>query len=237
MAHTSRTTSPTKVDTTTAKPYRMSVQFCRKCGAIGHRQDICPRPRENFCYKCGQDAVTTDHECIPNCKICEQPYETAGKECKKKLRPNPPSYRVRQTLEKEKARGNGGSSHSEDFPELDKPSPSPSGTLHDKHGRSKSRFILRSHSRSSTRFRSLSAQRLSYADATRVDSTSLNNNSTQGCSSAESTAFKNSEKMVSNQQKALQSQHDRLQRQGAVVDKLVKLCQEQEKISRSRLQA
>ncbi|KAH7968027.1 hypothetical protein HPB52_005443 [Rhipicephalus sanguineus] len=71
------------------KPYRTSVQYCRKCGAIGHRQDICPRPREDFCYKCRQGAVTEARDCLPKCRICEQAHETAGKECKKKLRPNP----------------------------------------------------------------------------------------------------------------------------------------------------
>nr|XP_037291043.1 uncharacterized protein LOC119186666 [Rhipicephalus microplus] len=158
------------------KPYGKSAQFCRKCDALGHRQDICPRPREGFCYKCGQDAVTTDHECIPKCKICEQPHEAASKECKKKLRPNPSPYQVRQqTLEKANARENGRSSRSEGFTELDKPSPSPSGTLHDKRGRSKSRSILRSRPRSHTRSRSFSTQRLSYADDSRVDSTSQNN--------------------------------------------------------------
>ncbi|KAH7968802.1 hypothetical protein HPB52_011310 [Rhipicephalus sanguineus] len=84
------------------KPYRKSVQYCRKCGAIGHRQGHChglghcPRPREDFCYKCGQGAVTEDHDCLPKCKICGKAHETAGKECKKKLRRNPPPYQVRQ---------------------------------------------------------------------------------------------------------------------------------------------
>ncbi|KAH6939831.1 hypothetical protein HPB50_021876 [Hyalomma asiaticum] len=78
------------------KPYHKSVQYCRKCGAIGHRQDICPRPRETFCYTCGQDVVSEAHDCLPKCKICEQAHETAGKECKKKLRPSPPPYQVRQ---------------------------------------------------------------------------------------------------------------------------------------------
>ncbi|XP_049522611.1 A disintegrin and metalloproteinase with thrombospondin motifs 13-like [Dermacentor silvarum] len=77
------------------KPYRKSVQYCRTCGAIGHRQEICPSPRKHFCYKCGQDAVLGDHECLPKCKICEEAHETAGKEwCKKKLRPNPPPYQA-----------------------------------------------------------------------------------------------------------------------------------------------
>lgn len=76
------------------KTYRKSVQFCHKCGAIGQRQDICPRPREDFCYKCGQDVIAADHKCISNCKICGQPHETASKECKKQLRSNPPPYQA-----------------------------------------------------------------------------------------------------------------------------------------------
>ncbi|KAH7956885.1 hypothetical protein HPB52_013444 [Rhipicephalus sanguineus] len=54
------------------------------------------KPREDFCYKCGQGAVTEDHDCLPKCKICGQAHENAEKECKKKLRPNPPPYQVRQ---------------------------------------------------------------------------------------------------------------------------------------------
>ncbi|KAH7984239.1 hypothetical protein HPB52_018384 [Rhipicephalus sanguineus] len=212
------------------KPYRKSVQYCRKCGAIGHRQDICPRPREDFCYKCGQGAVTEDHDCLPKCKICGQAHEASRKECKKKLRPNPPPYQVRQQLDKAKARENGCSSRSEDVPELDKACSSPSGAQRRKPGRSRSRSILRSRSTSRTRSRSRSAQCISYADATRELSSSPHNENTSDSSSAETTAFKALENRVLNQQKALQSQPEQekiIQKQNESIEKLTRLCEEQ----------
>ncbi|KAH6934253.1 hypothetical protein HPB50_022625 [Hyalomma asiaticum] len=180
------------------KPYRKSVQYCRKCGAIGHRQDICPRPRESFCCKCGQEAVSEAHDCLPKCKICEQAHETAGKECKKKLRPSPPPYQVRQQqLIKAKVRECPWNPSCDEFPELNKP-PTVSGSPTQGQP-DPSSSILRSRSRSRTRSRSRSrsrsVQRISYADAAQGDLKSCHN-------------------------------------QGAVVDKLAKLCKEQEVIKK-----
>ncbi|KAH9376386.1 hypothetical protein HPB48_014675 [Haemaphysalis longicornis] len=72
------------------RPYRKTVQYCRSCGELGHRQDICPHPAQNFCHKCGQTNQLPDHECRPYCKICKQPHETAGTDCRQKLKPGPP---------------------------------------------------------------------------------------------------------------------------------------------------
>ncbi|KAH6930448.1 hypothetical protein HPB50_013840 [Hyalomma asiaticum] len=47
------------------KPYRKSVQYCRTCGELGHRQDICPKPLIKFCYKCGKENQLEDHDCRP----------------------------------------------------------------------------------------------------------------------------------------------------------------------------
>ncbi|KAH9384806.1 hypothetical protein HPB48_026823 [Haemaphysalis longicornis] len=72
------------------RPYRKTVQHCRSCGELGHRQDICPHPGQNFCHKCGQtNQLPHDHECRPYCKICKQPHE-AGTDCRQKLKPGPP---------------------------------------------------------------------------------------------------------------------------------------------------
>ncbi|KAH6923233.1 hypothetical protein HPB50_025446 [Hyalomma asiaticum] len=102
------------------KPYRKSVQYCRTCGNTGHRQDICPRPIPDFCYKCGKAGQTQDHECKPTCRICGEGHETAGKECKKRLKPSPPPYHIRkQRLNKLQERDCQWSSSSADFPELD----------------------------------------------------------------------------------------------------------------------
>ncbi|KAH6926085.1 hypothetical protein HPB50_014193 [Hyalomma asiaticum] len=78
-----------------SKPYRKSVQYCRTCGELGHRQDICPKPLIKFCYKCGKENQLEDHDCRPACKICQQPHETAGKEWRQKLKLNPPPYKIR----------------------------------------------------------------------------------------------------------------------------------------------
>ncbi|XP_049519403.1 uncharacterized protein LOC125943898 [Dermacentor silvarum] len=83
------------------KPYRKSVQYCRTCGGIRHRQDICPQPRATFCYTCRRDGVTEEHDCHLKCKICGGDHETAGKECKKKLRKNPPPYQLRRIKSQE----------------------------------------------------------------------------------------------------------------------------------------
>ncbi|KAH6926788.1 hypothetical protein HPB50_022173 [Hyalomma asiaticum] len=213
------------------KPYRKSVQYCRKCGAIGHRQDICPRPRETFCYKCGQDVVSEAHDCLPKCKICEQAHEIAGKECKKKLRPSPPPYQVRQQqLIKAKARECPWNPSCDEFPELNKP-PTASGSPPQGQPGSSSP-ILRSRSRSRTRSRSRSrsrsVQRISYADAAQGDSKSHHKHTL--VSPAETTAVKALENRVLDQQKMLQSHRDKIQSQGAIVDKLAKLCKEQEEI-------
>ncbi|KAH6928701.1 hypothetical protein HPB50_018752 [Hyalomma asiaticum] len=196
------------------KPYRKSVQYCRKCGAIGHRQDICPRSRETLCYKCGQDAA----------------HETAGKECKKKLRPSPPSYQVRQQeLIKAKARECPWNPSCDEFPELNNP-PTASGSPPQGQPGSSSP-ILRSRSRSRTRSRSRShsrsVQRISYADAAQGDSKSHHKHTS--VSPAETTAVKALENRVLDQQKMLRHR-DKNQSQGAIVDKLAKLCKEQEEI-------
>ncbi|KAH6945925.1 hypothetical protein HPB50_010727 [Hyalomma asiaticum] len=156
-------------------PYRKSVQYCRKCGAIGHRQDICPRPREAFCYMCGQEAVSEAHDCLPKCKICEQAYEIAGKEYKKKLRPSPPSYQVRQKkLIQAKARECPWNPSCDEFPELNNPPTASGSRPQGQPGPSSSilRSRSRSRARSRSRSRSRSVQRISYAVAAQGDSKS-----------------------------------------------------------------
>ncbi|KAH7977677.1 hypothetical protein HPB49_003164 [Dermacentor silvarum] len=77
------------------RPYQKTVQYCKTCGDLGHRQDICPQPKPNFCYKFCQANQPAEHQCNPICKICNLPHETAGKDCKKKLKPVPPPLYVR----------------------------------------------------------------------------------------------------------------------------------------------
>ncbi|KAH6927752.1 hypothetical protein HPB50_007734 [Hyalomma asiaticum] len=199
------------------------------------KQDICPRSRETFCYKCGQDVVSEAHDCLPKCKICEQAHETAGKECKKKLRPCPPPYQVRQQqLIKAKARECPWNPSCDEFPELNNP-PTASGSPPQGQPGSSSP-ILRSRSRSRTRSRSRSrsrsVQRISYADVAQGHSKSHHKHTL--VSPAETTAVKALENRVLDQQKMLQSHRDKIQSQGAIVDKLAKLCKEQEEIIKKR---
>lgn len=81
---------------TRCRPYRRSVQFCSACGDLGHRQDVCPHPEKNTCKLCGEENPQPGHSCQPKCKLCDLPHETAGKECKKRLRPSPPPLHIRE---------------------------------------------------------------------------------------------------------------------------------------------
>ncbi|KAG0429111.1 hypothetical protein HPB47_023953 [Ixodes persulcatus] len=72
------------------------VQYCRACGEVGHRQDVCPHPATNQCPRCGEKVNPEGHDCQPRCKICDQPHETASKECKIRLKPGPPPLHVRE---------------------------------------------------------------------------------------------------------------------------------------------
>ncbi|KAG0421225.1 hypothetical protein HPB47_002880 [Ixodes persulcatus] len=81
---------------TRCRPHRRSVQYCRACGNVGHRQDVCPNPDTNRCNRCGAENPQDNHECQPKCKLCYQSHETASKECQKRLKPSPPPLHVRE---------------------------------------------------------------------------------------------------------------------------------------------
>ncbi|KAG0414894.1 hypothetical protein HPB47_007940 [Ixodes persulcatus] len=80
---------------TRCRPHRRSEQYCRACGEVGHRQDVFPHPDTNQCSRCGEKVITELHECKPRCNICDQPHDMASKECKRRLKPGPPSLHVR----------------------------------------------------------------------------------------------------------------------------------------------
>ncbi|KAH9378660.1 hypothetical protein HPB48_008504 [Haemaphysalis longicornis] len=81
---------------TRCRPYRRSVQFCSACGELGHHQDVCPNPEKKVCKLCGDENPHPNHSCLPKCKLCDLPHETAGKDCKKRLRPSPPPQHIRE---------------------------------------------------------------------------------------------------------------------------------------------
>ncbi|KAH6920247.1 hypothetical protein HPB50_028765 [Hyalomma asiaticum] len=126
------------------KPYRKSVQYCRTCGNTGHRQDSCPRRIPDFCYKCGKAGQTQDHECKPTCRICGEGHETAGKECKRRRKPSPPPYHIRQQrLNKLEERDCQWSSSSADFPELGTSLNSSNRSMNGSSRRSRSKSVTR----------------------------------------------------------------------------------------------
>ncbi|KAH9367698.1 hypothetical protein HPB48_000242 [Haemaphysalis longicornis] len=45
--------------------YRKTAKYWRSCREIGHWQDICPHPAQNFCHKCGKSNQKPDHDCRP----------------------------------------------------------------------------------------------------------------------------------------------------------------------------
>ncbi|KAH7938537.1 hypothetical protein HPB49_024982 [Dermacentor silvarum] len=79
-----------------------SVQYCKTCGEIGHRQDVYPNPGKHICNRCGVQNPAADHDCQLQSKVCGLPQETASKECGKRLKPRPPPLYVR---ERSKSRG------------------------------------------------------------------------------------------------------------------------------------
>ncbi|KAH7941133.1 hypothetical protein HPB49_010303 [Dermacentor silvarum] len=35
--------------------YRKQIDFCKDCGRLGHRPDVCPRPDDKLCSACGAE--------------------------------------------------------------------------------------------------------------------------------------------------------------------------------------
>ncbi|KAH6927378.1 hypothetical protein HPB50_002456 [Hyalomma asiaticum] len=66
--------------------YRKQVDFCRECGRLGHRSDVCPRPEVKLCPICGTKSPERGHECTPQCKMCGQAHPTADRACKAKYK-------------------------------------------------------------------------------------------------------------------------------------------------------
>lgn len=81
------------------RPFRRTVQFCRLCGEVGHRQDVCPHPDQQVCISCGTPNPTDDHRCSPNCKLCDLPHITASKDCPQRLIPTPSVVRRKHQVQ------------------------------------------------------------------------------------------------------------------------------------------
>ncbi|KAH9360192.1 hypothetical protein HPB48_020120 [Haemaphysalis longicornis] len=70
--------------------HQKTHQYCSLCGELGHRPDVCPTPDRKICSSCGSGNPLPDHQCVPKCKLCGLSHETASKDCKRRLKPNPP---------------------------------------------------------------------------------------------------------------------------------------------------
>lgn len=80
---------------TRCRPYRQTIQYCTLCGELGHRRDVCPNPDVAICQRCHVPDPQPDHDCKPMCQLCGLDHLTASRECKKKLRPPPPTAQLR----------------------------------------------------------------------------------------------------------------------------------------------
>ncbi|KAH7933656.1 hypothetical protein HPB49_014995 [Dermacentor silvarum] len=64
-------------------PFRNTVQFCRACGKVGHRTDVCPQPDLSTCRTCGVCNPEVTHNCAPTCAICSGDHVTGDRSCPK----------------------------------------------------------------------------------------------------------------------------------------------------------
>ncbi|KAL1417583.1 hypothetical protein MTO96_006137 [Rhipicephalus appendiculatus] len=123
--------------------YKKQIDFCKECGRLGHRLDVCPRPEEKLCTGCGMRNPTQEHDCKPRCKLCGEGHPTADRLCRAKFKT---PYIVKQRRWAARA-------------EEREPSVSPDATQPDARPQRKSRGTSRSRSRSTTRSRSRSKPR------------------------------------------------------------------------------
>lgn len=131
------------------RPYRKSVQYCKIWGDTGHCQDVCPRPLQDFCTKCGKANQPSDHACKLVSKICGEGHETASKDCKKRLNFHLPPFHIRQErMDWLKARDCRNSLGDKDFPDLGNQTTNLSSSASITPAQGQSRPILQQSSRS-----------------------------------------------------------------------------------------
>ncbi|KAH7978978.1 hypothetical protein HPB49_007610 [Dermacentor silvarum] len=66
--------------------YRKQTDFCKECGRLCHRPDVCPRPEVKLCPTCGSKNPSSEHECTPKCRTCGEAHPTADRMCEAKYK-------------------------------------------------------------------------------------------------------------------------------------------------------
>ncbi|KAH9374571.1 hypothetical protein HPB48_010212 [Haemaphysalis longicornis] len=66
--------------------YRKTTPACPRCGAVGHRADVCPTPNAQRCRACGEAKPGLEHNCTPTCLICGDSHLTGSADCAAKFR-------------------------------------------------------------------------------------------------------------------------------------------------------
>ncbi|KAG0440934.1 hypothetical protein HPB47_016107 [Ixodes persulcatus] len=49
------------------------------CGKVGHRTDVCPKPKTTYCKVCGMQQPPERHACEPKCALCGKGHPTGDK--------------------------------------------------------------------------------------------------------------------------------------------------------------
>ncbi|KAH7932009.1 hypothetical protein HPB52_025025 [Rhipicephalus sanguineus] len=67
-------------------PFRERVEACFNCRQTGHRTDVCPKPKQNTCRRCGEShPQPIDGEelaCPAQCVVCKGGHLTGSRNCK-----------------------------------------------------------------------------------------------------------------------------------------------------------
>ncbi|KAH7934688.1 hypothetical protein HPB51_028946 [Rhipicephalus microplus] len=61
--------------------HKKRTEVCDKCGAVGHRSDVCPKPNAVICTLCGTANPATAHPRTLKCLLCVQAHQTGDKTC------------------------------------------------------------------------------------------------------------------------------------------------------------
>ncbi|KAM7284227.1 hypothetical protein ISCGN_001324 [Ixodes scapularis] len=70
----------------TCHPFKERLETCLNCRRVGHRADVCYRPKSQRCHRCGEEHPPPEEgeplSCEAKCIICERPHVTGSRNCK-----------------------------------------------------------------------------------------------------------------------------------------------------------